>query len=136
MPAEVDGGWSLYASDMEVGQHPVAEKGAAVELLVEFVPYDAVSSIGANEPRGLSCLFTAISVFHHIGDSIASLLEICQLSSPLSFQIQGSEMRFQQTLGLALRNHEDEFVLGVDLRSITVPRQSKAFVCSSQMPHD
>ncbi len=48
MPVQMDGGWSLYAREMKVGQGPVAEKCAAVKLLVEFVPYYAVSTIGAD----------------------------------------------------------------------------------------
>ena len=50
MPVEVDGGWSLDSGEMNVRQHPVAEKCAAVKFLVEFVPHYAVRAIGADEP--------------------------------------------------------------------------------------
>ena len=50
MPVEIDSRRPLDTAEMKVGEHPVAEKSATVELLIEFVPYDAVSSISADEP--------------------------------------------------------------------------------------
>ena len=107
-------GRRLEARQMDVGQHPVAGQRVALELHADAMPHAAVRPIAADQPVGEDGFLATVGVVQLDGDPASLRLEAGQLDPALDLDPKAAQVRLQQALGLALRQHQRVGMGGVD----------------------